>query len=572
MGGSQDAQPGPQRAAIYLRISRDPDDDSDSIARQEMSCRKFVEDQGWILEPGDVFVDRNLSAYSSRRKRPQFMALTKKASQGEYQHLVIWKLDRLSRDWATWGEILKTFQGKVIVWAVQDGKNSRDDWFTISVLAAVAQKESENTQVRVRDYREKVISRGGWPGGRPPYGHDIERLPSGAVTLVTNEVEAAHLRTSMERLVAGESLSSVVKSLNAEGVKSKSGKNWTPTVMKRVLLLPAHLGYMTVGGKVHRGEDGEPVQMWDPIFSAEEHMRLRQALERLPRSVRRADAAILNSIVKCGLCGGSLLGRNNENTSASYQCQRYMQQGKSICRGTTVNVQRLNRAAVAITLRTLGAVDFERLPGAREHTVTDPRRERLAQLRMTMATQRAAMAKGGYSYPGGEDDYVRDVSKTVSEMKALDQQLEQEEPKEPTLLEALRPLAQQLGNMFVGPGPQVLERWQELPRHIQRGLIRLVFERIEAGPYDIKDRKGRPRGGWIPERVTLHFRDGTVRPLTFEDEEVPTDLSRLDETHEVDEERTAWIFGEAEGLFLEDEADDAEAIEDHGFDPKGNPL
>lgn len=570
MGVPSVAAPGPQRAAIYLRISRDPDNDSDSIARQEMSCRKFVEDHGWLLEPEDVFADRNLSAFSSRRERPQFAALTRKAAQGYYQHLVIWKLDRLSRDWATWGELLKKFQGKVIVWAVQDAKNSRDDTFTISLLAAVAEKESENTRVRIRDYREKTISRGGWPGGRPPYGHDIERLPSGGVTLVTNDVEAAHLRTSMERLVAGESLSSVVKSLNAEGVKTKSGKTWTPVVMKRVLLLPAHLGYMTVQGRVHTGEDGEPIQMWDPIFSAEEHMRLRQALERLPRSVRRADAAILNSIVKCGICGGSLLGRNNETTSASYQCQRYMQQGTSVCRGTTVNVQRLNRAAVAITLRTLGAVDFERLPGAREYTAPDPRRERLAQLRMTMATQRGAMAAGGYDYPGGKDDYVRDVSKTISEMKALDEQLQQEEPKEPTLLEALRPLAQQLGNMFVGPGPDVLERWQELPRHIQRGLIRLVFERIEAGPYDIKNRRGRPRGGWIPERVTLHFRDGTVRPLTFEDEHIPIDLSRLDEPHEVDEGTTDWIFGAAEGLLLEDEG--AESSEEHGFDPKGDPL
>jgi DNA invertase Pin-like site-specific DNA recombinase len=168
------------RAAIYVRIGRTTEDDSStSLQRQREDCQAFVASQGWALREQDIFEDAHLSAYSNRRHRPAFNELTKRAAQGEFDHLVIWKLDRLSRDCATWGQLLRDQKNRVVIHAVKDGKNSQDDFFSISILAAVAQQESANTSQRIMSYRNLRWKQGKWPGGRVPYGYQKERAPDG---------------------------------------------------------------------------------------------------------------------------------------------------------------------------------------------------------------------------------------------------------------------------------------------------------------------------------------------------------------------------------------------------------
>ena len=82
------------RVAVYLRISKDPDGTSTATDRQLKDCRALCREKGWPAP--DVYEDTDLSAYRDVR-RPQYEALLEAMTTGDYDVVVVWKLDRLMR-------------------------------------------------------------------------------------------------------------------------------------------------------------------------------------------------------------------------------------------------------------------------------------------------------------------------------------------------------------------------------------------------------------------------------------------------------------------------------------------
>lgn len=80
---------------VYLRISEDRDGQQTATSRQLADCQAYCERRGWEVE--EVFEDVDLSAFSTRVKRPQFARMLETLRAGEIAGVVTWKLDRLSR-------------------------------------------------------------------------------------------------------------------------------------------------------------------------------------------------------------------------------------------------------------------------------------------------------------------------------------------------------------------------------------------------------------------------------------------------------------------------------------------
>jgi len=81
-------------AAVYARISSDPNDTSLGVARQVKDCQELCRRMGWRV--GETFIDNDVSA-SSGRPRPQYQAMMQALSCGELGALVVWDVDRLTR-------------------------------------------------------------------------------------------------------------------------------------------------------------------------------------------------------------------------------------------------------------------------------------------------------------------------------------------------------------------------------------------------------------------------------------------------------------------------------------------
>ena len=90
---------------IYTRISReDADDPSASPASQLRACEDHLERLG--LKKGERFEDRDISAFDPKKSRPDFERMMEAIERGEFGGLIVWKLDRLTRQLAQYWPIL----------------------------------------------------------------------------------------------------------------------------------------------------------------------------------------------------------------------------------------------------------------------------------------------------------------------------------------------------------------------------------------------------------------------------------------------------------------------------------
>ena len=81
------------RAAIYARLSL-ADEKSTSTERQKKDCRDHAKSLG--LEVVDEFTDEGISGYKDV-ERPEFDRAIEGLVRGDFDTLIVWKLDRLTR-------------------------------------------------------------------------------------------------------------------------------------------------------------------------------------------------------------------------------------------------------------------------------------------------------------------------------------------------------------------------------------------------------------------------------------------------------------------------------------------
>ncbi len=86
----QSVSPTVKRAAIYARIAAVQ---QKSIEAQEADCREYCAQRGYTVVA--MYVDKGMSGL--RKDRPQYQALLKAASAGEFDVIVAWRADRLYR-------------------------------------------------------------------------------------------------------------------------------------------------------------------------------------------------------------------------------------------------------------------------------------------------------------------------------------------------------------------------------------------------------------------------------------------------------------------------------------------
>ena len=151
------------KTAIYARVSTKKQETLNQLAQ----LREFAGKQGWEITA--EYVD--VVSGSGKKERPQFLAMMQDASQGKFDLLLFWSLDRLSRE-----GIVRTlgYLQELKAWNVGwrsytqpflDTGNAMVTDIVLSVLSAVAQQErltiSERTLAGLRRARKagKVLGR-----------------------------------------------------------------------------------------------------------------------------------------------------------------------------------------------------------------------------------------------------------------------------------------------------------------------------------------------------------------------------------------------------------------------------
>jgi site-specific DNA recombinase len=287
----------PVRAAIYVRISRDPKATEEGISLQKKRTTKLCADQGWSIF--DVYEDNDRTA-ADAADRPGYTRLLHDIGAGMVDVVVVTKEDRLHRDMGELSTFVKRCKaaGMLRVVSVKSGETSLTDPSAVMILeikASVGAYEVANTRDRVKDRMQELAEQGLYSGGTRPYSYEAD-----GVTI--RESEAFRIREAADKVIAGSTLYSIVRDWNDEGVGTVKGKRWSVTALKQVLLSPRIAGL-----RVHQGEViGDAV--WDGIIDRRVWDHVGSILRapssrRLPRA---SHAYPLRGVLRCSECGGWL--------------------------------------------------------------------------------------------------------------------------------------------------------------------------------------------------------------------------------------------------------------------------
>ena len=138
------------------------------------------------------------------------------------------------------------------------------------------------------------------------YGYQYDKT---AKNLVIVDSEAESVREAVRRVLAGETVYSLVRDFNRRGVPTISGALWSSTTMHN-LLRSARIA----GLRSHHGEV-VAVGQWEPIITPEEHERLLAVTAKRPGRTRNGRPARFRSWGSCCVASAaSRCGPHRERT------------------------------------------------------------------------------------------------------------------------------------------------------------------------------------------------------------------------------------------------------------------
>jgi site-specific DNA recombinase len=302
------------KVGAYTRLSV-YDGRSESPARQEADCRRLAEARG--DEIVKVYPDLDVSGWSGV-DRPAFEELLADAEAGLIDTVMVWKIDRLTRNFDDLQRVWRLVQQRGLkLVSVTDSLDTSSPMgiFGLRMMVAAAELESLNTSIRTRRAKEADAKKGKpHTGGYRPLGY----TDGTRTTQIPEEAEAA--REAVRRLLAGASLRSVARWMNDEqGILAPTGKKWTPTVLANALTRPSLAGLRAHKGDLYPGQ-------WEPIITPEEHhqlVALRADPARLWQQPGLPRMHLLAGLLYCGRagCGMKLRSKRPSRSSVRYECK-----------------------------------------------------------------------------------------------------------------------------------------------------------------------------------------------------------------------------------------------------------
>ncbi len=325
-----------KKVAIYIRVSTTYQIDRDSLPMQRKDLIAYAE-LVLGIEEYEIFEDAGYSGKNT--DRPAFQEMMQRTRKGEFTHILVWKIDRISRNLLDFAEMYEELQELRVTFV---SKNEQFDTSTaigeamLKIILVFAELERNMTSERVTAAMISRASNGQWNGGRVPYGYDYDP-----------ERKEFSIREDEERIcqllkkdyLESKSLTHTARFLNESGFKTRADAEWSPTAVWIIASSPFYAGiyrYNRYKGTERRTENPEEEWVLVPdhhpaIFTLEEHEAMLQLLKKNLRSFENPigrphstdNIHLFSGIVYCGKCGSKMTSTPGRLHADGYRTSTY---------------------------------------------------------------------------------------------------------------------------------------------------------------------------------------------------------------------------------------------------------
>lgn len=276
-----------RKAAIYIRVSTDAQfEEGYSVEAQKEQLTAYCISKG--IKDFEYYIDGGWSG--SNIERPQMQKLINDVKEDKISHVIVYKLDRLSRS------------QKDTLYLIEDVFNPHGVDFVslnesmdtstpmgrlmLGILSAFAQLERENIRMRTRMGMKERVKSGLWPGGGTvPFGYDYDRKQG---ILVPNK-DAEKVRQVYKLYIEGNSSQKIANML---GLKYDR-------LVDQILIRKSNYGVIEYNGEEYQGKH-------EPIITKEIYDIAMQCMNERKAVRVSVSENLLTGLIYCGKCGAKM--------------------------------------------------------------------------------------------------------------------------------------------------------------------------------------------------------------------------------------------------------------------------
>lgn len=306
------------RVATYTRVSTlEQAEEGYSIQEQQDKLEKYCELKDWTIT--HRYSDPGFSG--SNIKRPGIRELIMAAKQGDFDIVLVYKLDRLSRSQKdTLYLIEDVFQANQVDFVSLSENFDTSTAFgkaMIGILSVFAQLEREQIKERMtmgKIGRAKSGKAMAW--SNPPFGYNFVND-----VYEVDEFQAAIVKRIFSEYLSGDGPLKIAKRLNDEGHPGK-GTQWSWKTVKDILMNVVYTGYISFKGELYPGMH-KPIIDMETYKNTQKQIEIRRVNASNPRPFR--SKYMLSGMLKCHYCGATLrirvsINRRTRESTYRYNC------------------------------------------------------------------------------------------------------------------------------------------------------------------------------------------------------------------------------------------------------------
>jgi site-specific DNA recombinase len=292
-----------RKVAVYARVSTEDQAERDTIENQLHACREHAQaiDADIVAE----FRDEGVSGAIPLDERPEGQRLLEAAEAGQFESVLIYRLDRLAREMILGLRAFKQLSniGTPVVSVCETWDDSPTGRFMYREFMSIAEFERDLIRQRTMSGRQRRVREGRYMASTTPYGYtnvqttgQLKRYPQQAKVVKQMfkwSLEGLGLETIAERLNEAK--------IPPPGAGKTHRNRWHISTIRRILGAPRYIGRATYAG--------QPMQcprLIDEATFEKVQEGFRKRFKDHARHVRHT--FLLRSLVYCRICGGKLRG------------------------------------------------------------------------------------------------------------------------------------------------------------------------------------------------------------------------------------------------------------------------